>query len=252
MSAVLDFNHKKMREAQASDAINGHVEAALTKKNAAQIKREYLGASAIGAECQRQTQFEYAGAPREKPFTGQTLKIFDRGHVFEELARGWMIDAGFTIKSWNSQGEQFGFSQLEGRFKGHCDGILIDGPQIDGVTYPALWEHKGTGAKTFNAVSRNGLAKERPQYADQVAIYQAYLKLTDNPCIFTITNTDSCEQLHLLIPYDPERAQTASDRAVRIVEATAAGELLPRPFANSDFHVCKWCPFAKRCWSLPS
>lgn len=241
-----------MKEARASDAINAQVDAGLAKKRESQKARDYLGASSIGDACQRRTQFEYAGAPREKPFTGATLRIFDRGHVFEELARGWLIDAGFTVKSWNSQGQQFGFSQLDGKFRGHCDGVLIAGPEIHGTGYPALWEHKAVGAKTFNAVSKHGLAKERPVYADQVAIYQAYLNLTEHPAIFTLTNTDSCEQLHLLVPYDAQRAQAASDRAVLIVKATEAGELLPRAFANSDHFECKWCPFAERCWRLPS
>jgi hypothetical protein len=249
---MIDFNKHVMKEARASDAITDAIDKGLMKKQGAQKPRTYLGASSIGDACVRRTQFEYAGAAREKPFEGKTLRIFDRGHVFEELARGWLIDAGFTVKSWNSQGEQFGFSQLDGKFRGHCDGVLIDGPEIAGVDYPCLWEHKAVGAKTFNAVAKHGLAKERPVYADQVAIYQAYLTLTENPCIFTITNADSCEQLHLLIPYDAERAQHASDRAVLIVRATEAGELLPRPFANADFFECKWCAFAKRCWELPS
>lgn len=249
-AGAIDFNKRTMKEAKASDAINEKVDAGLTAKRSKQTARAYLGASSIGGPCERQTQFEYAGAPREKEHTGTTLRIFDRGHSFEELARGWMIDAGFEMKSWNSQGEQFGFSQLDGRFRGHCDGVIIRGPPIEGVGYPALWEHKAVGGKTFNAVAKHGLAKERPTYVDQVCLYQNYIQLADNPCIFTLTQADSCEQLHLLIPYDPERAQAASDRAVRIIQATEHGELLPRPFASRDYMECKWCPFTERCWSL--
>ena len=36
-----------------------------------------------------------------------------------------------------------------------------------------------------------GLVKSYPQYAAQVWLYQAYLDLTENPCLYTIVNADS-------------------------------------------------------------
>ncbi len=41
-----------------------------------------------------------------------------------------------------------------------------------------------------------------------------------------------------------------SDRAVRILQATDAGELLPRIARERDFHECRLCPWANRCWEL--
>lgn len=249
---VLDFNPKKMREAAASDAINAIVDAGLVAKRAKQPKRDYLGASAIGGPCARQTQFEYAGAPRDphKPWDGKILRIFDRGYSFEELAAAWLNDAGFKLSRWNPRTrEPYGFEQMGGRFKGHVDGVLLGGP--DAIQYPALWEHKALGNKSFNAIARNGLAREKPVYADQVAVYQAYLQLTENPAVFTVTNADTCEQQHLLVPYDAERAQAASDRAVKIINATDAGELLPRAFSKADHFECRFCAFAQRCWGMP-
>ncbi len=43
-----------------------------------------------------------------------------------------------------------------------------------------------------------------------------------------------------------------SDRGVRILRATDAGELLPRIAAHRDFFECRVCPWAGRCWSLPA
>ena len=39
-------------------------------------------------------------------------------------------------------------------------------------------------------------------------------------------------------------------RGVRILQATDAGELLPRIAASADFFECRFCPWAARCWSL--
>jgi hypothetical protein len=35
---------------------------------------------------------------------------------------------------------------------------------------------------------------------------------------------------------------------VRIIQATEAGDLLPRAFAGPDYFECRFCPFAGRCW----
>jgi hypothetical protein len=251
MGETLDFNRTVMKEAKASDAINAQLDAMLTKKRAGQARREYVGASGIGGSCERAIQFEFAGAPREKDFPPATLRKFDIGHHFEELSRFWFTDAGFKLVQHNQRtGALYGFSQLDGAFKGHPDGVFIDGPDV--LKYPALWEHKAVGAKTFREIDKHGLKKARPTYYAQVAIYQAYLGLTENPAVFTITNTDGGEQLHLSIPFDAEEAQRASDRAVRIVNATRAGDLLPRPFASADYFECKFCAFAGRCWGMAS
>lgn len=248
-AAVLDFNKRTHKEQHASDAINEAVDAGLNAKRAKQERRQYLGASAIGHECERSIQFEYAGAPREKDFSPTTLRKFDLGHMGEEISRAWFTDAGFHLTQRNQRtGALYAFSQLDGRFRGHPDGVFIGGPAV--MSYPALWECKSVGGKTAREIERHGLKKSRPGYYAQVAIYQAYLGLADNPAIFTVNNLDTGEQLHLTIEFDGEEAQRMSDRAVRIVKATEAHELLPRPFSDETHFVCRMCAFAKRCWEL--
>jgi hypothetical protein len=99
------------------------------------------------------------------------------------------------------------------------------------------------------AVERDGLEKTFPQYAAQISLYQAYLDVT-NPALFTVTNADTCEWLHFLVPFNAERAQYWSDRAVNIIEATRAGELLPRAFDDPEDWRCRLCPHKERCWGL--
>lgn len=248
---TLDFNKTVLKEQAASEGINAVINAQIRKQNDDQERRTYLGASVIGKECTRALQFELAGAPKEKGFGDLTLRKFQLGHVGEEIAREWFWRAGFDLVQKNQRtGQPFRFMQLNERFAGTPDGVFIKGPAIEGVGYPCLWEAKSVGNKTFNEIKKHGLKKSRPTYYAQVAIYQAYLNLTDHPCIFTVTNLDSGDQLHLLIPFDAEEAQRMTDRAVQIVSATDAGELLPRPFPDAEYYVCKFCDFAKRCWGL--
>ncbi|MDG4603634.1 MAG: hypothetical protein P9C55_12830, partial [Defluviicoccus sp.] len=51
------------------------------------------------------------------------------------------------------------------------------------------------------------------------------------------------------IVFDPAAAQALSDKAVAVIRAADAGELLPRIAAASDFYLCRTCAYAKRCWA---
>lgn len=246
---TLDFNRSVNKEHAASDAINSVLNASLRKANDSQGRRTYVGASAIGGECARALQFEYAGAKKEKEFPDLTLRKFQLGHHNEELARWWFKDAGFNLVQKTEKGP-FRFSELDGRFAGTPDGVFLSGPAITGVGYPCLWECKSVGSKTYKQIEKDGLKKARFTYFAQVQIYMAYLDLMAHPTIFTVTNLDTGEQLHLLIPFDGEVAQAMSDRAVQIIKATEAGDLLPRAFNDQSHFICKWCSFSERCWGM--
>jgi hypothetical protein len=94
------------------------------------------------------------------------------------------------------------------------------------------------------------LAMAYPQYAVQVALYQAYLGLWKTAAIFTAVNADTCERLHVLVPFDRALAQWHSDAAVRVINATHAGELLPRVTDKPNDWRCKMCGHRERCWSV--
>jgi hypothetical protein len=125
--------------------------------------------------------------------------------------------------------------------------MIVAGPDLLGVSYPCLWEHKCVKAKGWRAIERDGLTGFYDIYAAQVALYQAYLDVT-NPALFSVVNADTCERLHFLVPFDAQLAQTASDRAVTVIEGTRAGELLPRITEDANDWRCKMCSWRERCW----
>ena len=110
-----------------------------------------------------------------------------------------------TCRTERADGRQFGFSALDGRFKGHIDGCLVAGPVP--LAYPALWENKALGAASWKDVVKRGLTLSKPVYAAQIALYQAYLELP-NPALFTALNRDTMELYSELVPFDPSLAQT--------------------------------------------
>jgi hypothetical protein len=239
---VLNLNRQTLSLEPINVALNAAIERAAAA--VAELPRPYLGASILGHDCARKVQFDWWGKP-ELP--ARVRMIFDRGHFFEERARQLLVAAGFKF----APPEAYAFSAVGGALRGHADGILIHGPDLSGayVIYPLVWEHKAVNAKNFRAIERDGLVRAFPQYAAQTAIYQAYLEVT-NPALFTVTNADTCEQLHLFVPFDAERAQFWSDRAANIIAATRAGELLPRAYDDPEDWRCRICPHKERCWGV--
>src|SRR4029077_10143769 len=111
--------------------------------------RQYLGASSIGSGCLRRVQFDWMC---DAQFPARTLDIFARGNFFEEVSRQRLISVGFKF----APKAQLGFKSAGGLFRGHADGILIDGPSLPDLIFPAIWEHKALKAKSWRAIERDG------------------------------------------------------------------------------------------------
>ena len=237
-----DFNRTELSALPVSIAINALLEEGV--REVGEPTRGYLGASSIGSECLRQIQFDWM-CDQQHPL--QARDRFSRGHFLEQLSRDHFARARFEF----AEQDRLKFEALDGLLKGHADGIFVTGPKIADVSYPALWEHKGLASKGFKTIERDGLRQAYPQYAVQVALYQHFLGVDANPAIFTITNADTCERLHILVPYDAEFARTWIQRAEIVIQATRAGELLPRAYDDPDKWPCKQCSHVKRCWGQP-
>lgn len=251
---MLDYNHT----ANFAEQVNALIDTALVAENQTQPSRRYLGGSRLGVACDRALQFEYAQAPKDdgRDFDGQTLRIFAAGHLFEDMAIRWLRLAGFdlyTTKGNRPSCEQFGFSVAAGRIRGHVDGIIAGASNGLLSGFPALWECKSLNAKSWKDTVKRGLAVSKPVYAAQIAVYQAYMEATvpgisSNPALFMAINKDTAELHHELVPFDGALAQRMSDKGVRIIQATEAGELLPRIAQSADFFECRFCSWSDRCW----
>ncbi len=238
---MLDFNRTNISASDISKLINAVMDAGALAEEREQ-RRTYLGASAIGSECLRKVQYDWT---RDSTHPARTKRIFARGHAFEEITVRALATAGFRMERGTAR---TGFSAAGDLFKGHADGILLDGPTF--LKYPALWEHKALGSSGWKKLEKDGVRKAYPQYYDQCQLYMAYLGLDTNPALFTAVNSDTCEILHELIEFDAEAAQAASDRAVSVIRATQAGELMPRitDKGPTDWR-CKMCSHSTECWS---
>lgn len=245
---TINLNSSRMRRMTGTTEISELVDRAALEKSARERRRQYVGASAIGGPCERQTQFEYMGALPDADWQDnpRMVRIRKRGHVYEDEAISWLTDAGFKFKPIEP-GKQLRFVAAEGEFSGGVDGVIEDGP-ID-LPYPFLWEHKALGAKSWGEIDRRGVRKAKPVYAGQIATYQAYLEL-ENPCLFQATNMDSMRIIFEWVPFDADLAQRLSDRAVEIILDTRAGILRPRISNDRTKYPCMFCRFKNNCHDM--
>lgn len=265
---MIDLNHgsgcqyeSPSRSPGIAVAVNAAIDAALSACDRAQPPRRYVSTSGLGRECLRQIQYDYLAVPKDegREFEPNTLRIFEAGHRAEDIVADWLRAAGFDLRSRRSDGRQFGYSSLDGRFRGHIDGCLVGGPVA--MDFPALWENKAVGAAPWKEIVKRGVVLARPIYAAQIALYQAYLDLP-NPALFTALNRDAFELHCELVPFNSGLAQHASDRAVEIVRASEARELLPRAAIDRSSAICRggwaageWhapCAWQDRCWRAAS
>lgn len=242
---MMDFNSSK----SFSASLQALLDKAIQQGHAQQAKRHYLGASRLGVDCERMLQYEYQHTPvdEDKLFSGRILRVFERGHRLEDAMSGWLTQAGFTLITHDSQGKQMGFEALDGRLQGHVDGLIVQAP--DGIIdTPCLWENKALKNSSFNALKKHKLAVAHPVYAAQMAVYQAYMGWHHNPALFTAINSDTMEVYAERVVFDAPLAQRMSDRAVKVITATQAGETLPRSTASKEHFTCNLCAYQQRCW----
>lgn len=211
-------------------------------------RRDYLGASLIGNECSRQIWYEYVGAEKAD-FEAETLWNFERGHREEDI----LIDRlrlvpGIEIWTKDNDGKQYGFSDLDGKFRGHVDGFvrgLLQAPKTVHVL-----EIKSSGHKKFGEFKKSkekfgdklALKNWNMNYWVQAQIYMLEFKLERH---YTIVGLAGCTDMESCrTEFDRDIALHYKDRANMIINSKTPPSRISE---KSDYFQCKWCSFAKVC-----
>lgn len=220
-------------------AIEQHINAAT--EAVVEEPRNYLGISSWGTACERALWYKANGF-KEKMRPARMFAIAQVGHLGESIVQTMLERAGFHVI-----GQQTEISDLDGKLKGHCDGIIIEGPAFPDVTYPALWENKFKGDKYWKQIAKKGVEEAEPGYWAQLHCYMAYLEL---PCaLFTAVNRDSGELYLEVVQCNLAIAEKYQLRAIRVVEAGSPDEV-GRISDDPDNWQCAWCDFRKECYGL--
>lgn len=253
---MLDLNSKS----GLSDRVNFLVDAGIDSR-VDEEPRRYLGCSAVGGECERAVQYEalttvFRGISHVVPsgtaaivFPPRTRRIFERGHLVEKCAAGWLRRAGFVLETLDPlTSDQREISFLGGRVLGHCDGILLHwlGVGTSPVQLPALWECKCLGHKWVSAMRRNGVRRSHPKYWAQMQLYMGGLRLQRG--LITAVDADTMELRHELVEFDETAFKALLARAEHVLTCSEAGEMVPRCATTPAALECKMCHWAEACW----
>ena len=239
---MIDFNSKSI----LADRINHLIDKQIDATTPASQARGYLGASVVGHHCERAVQFQLLAARGEverKIPAARIMRIFDRGNEYEEKARQWLIKAGFIF------GQQRGFEDFGGQFRGHVDGVIVGWDDLTvecPLPLPALWENKCLGAKSWNKLEKERLKEYSSTYYTQVQLYMHYTGLKQ--CLFTAVNADTMELYHELVAYNAMDAELARSRVVTVINASDEGRMFDRCINVRNFYLCKMCDWQARCW----
>ena len=210
--------------------------------------RNYLGASSIGRECARELWYGYNGNTPNH-FDAYSLMNFEDGHRTEDLTaeRLRLVD-GIELWTHDKNGKQFGFSDFDGQFRGHYDGIIKGLLQAPKKLH--VWECKASGQKKFDEFvkikqrlgEKMTLKEWNFVYYIQAQIYMHYTNIDRHYLTVSLAggrDYDSCRT-----EYVPEVAEQYRARAEKIIKAK---EPPPRINEKPDFYICRFCNYKDIC-----
>jgi len=227
------------------DAIDRAIEA----QENAQPSRTYLGMSSIGRPCWREGwySFRWCGP---SIFPAAAHKRFHDGHHGEAIqAQRLRLVEGITLHTLDPRtGQQFGYSDIGGHFRGHMDGVILGLLQAP-KTYH-VWEHKQVDddkqAKLLKAKQEHGekaaLQAWDEVYYAQGVLYMNYSGLERH--YLTCANAGGRHTISVRTEPDPRTARAMIEKARTIITSP---EPLSRLSERPDWYQCKSCAFHGLC-----
>lgn len=224
--------------------------AIMEAQNRLERPRPYLGMSAIGEDCERRLWYGFRWClPAGGGFDAKGLSNVQDGHRSEDvMAERLRAVPGVQLLTLDpTTGRQFGFSDVAGHFRGHCDGVargLLQAPKAWHI-----WEHKASEkgpaelAKHKAADEKTALAKWNATYHAQAVLYMHYAEMDRHYL--------TCSSPGARLPVTSVRTNAAPDEAARLIakaERVIFAAEPPAGLSDDPAHFkCKWCPASTVC-----
>lgn len=234
--------------AYMGDPLIAAIDRVLLNKYDAEKPRDYIGASSIGDDCSRKLWYKLQG--KKERFDPDAIKKIEDGHTTEAKIVSWLRAVpGIELHTHDEHGEQYGFSDLDGKFKGHYDGVVLGLPQSPKTWH--IFEVKCVGDKYFRELKKivdligekEALQKWRPVYYAQAVLYMWYEKLDRHVTI--VATPGGRELMSIRTESNAAYAKALRDKAARIIAAQEP----PERVGGKDFWACKQCSFYGECHS---
>jgi len=207
-------------------------------------QRGYIGASSIGAACDRRIWNQFHWVDSEK-MSARSLKAIADGHHSEGVMadRLRLVD-GISLHTHQENGEQFGFE--DGHIRGHLDGIIFG---LEHSQEGHVWEHKCVNVEKFEKLIKLKVKDETLAllewdeiYFAQAQLYMHYFNIKWH--YLTVCTPGSRNETACFTAYNPDAANHYIERANKIISADKPP---PRISESASWFQCKWCPFTDNC-----
>lgn len=203
--------------------------------------RTYLGASAVGAECERQLWYTFRHVGREK-FPGRVLRLFETGHLEEARFARDLRSIGIEVEDVDPvTGRQWAYSAFGGHGRGHGDGRVRGVPGFPDDEW-MLVEMKTHSAKSFAHMQAHGVYASKPQHYAQMQIYMHLGKFQHG--LYLAKNKDDDDLYMEVVPYCEDDAKHLMARWGRIIFAEDPPAQVS---GNPAVPPCRWCPLKDHC-----
>ena len=202
--------------------------------------RGYLGMSSIGQPCDLAIWYSWRHTSGSLP--GRVLMIFEFGHLVEQILAG-ALRKSFHLENAYPE-EQLTFSDFNGLFKGHPDGVIEFSQGSKGIL-----EIKSANQNKFNQLKKDGVLEVYPAYYVQMQLYMWYSGLSKALLLVFCKNDSSIYEE--VIDFDEDYANFYRRRAARLLQThDDTGRIYMPARASEDVkaEVCQWCRYKVACF----
>jgi hypothetical protein len=211
--------------------------------NNGDFRRDHLGASLIGTECERALwySFRWCTAPT---FDGRMLRLFRTGSREEDRVINDLRNIGATVYCVDEvTGMQIHHGYIGGHFAGSLDGKVIGIPDAPKTMH--VLEVKTTNTKGFNELKKKGVKVAKFLHWCQMQTYMGWEKL-DRALYVCVCKED--DRIHIeRVHFDKDMFNRINDKAQRIVLADTPGFKICD--SESDFR-CRFCDHKETCHGI--
>jgi hypothetical protein len=224
--------------------------------------RTHMGASLIGGKCARAVWYGFNWARKPK-FSGQTLRLFNRGHLEEARFIACLLTIGCRVVQQDENGKQFRISEMGGHYGGSGDGLALGVPDLPPTTW-ALCEFKTHNNKSFEELAGKnfkkyiahlfdsskpyhpfdgqGVRAAKPEHYIQMQQYMRKMGLA--AALYVAVNKDNDCLYAEIVLLDEATADEFLGRAHKLVPMRQAPAKMSETPGNFE---CKWCDFYRIC-----
>lgn len=241
-----------IRAPQQPDLLLQAIYAHIEDEAAKEPKRHYIGASSIGDDCELKLWMQFRYPQLAKRRKAELIMAANDGHHSELVIADYIGKIPqVELITRGADGKQLGFSDLDGLYKGHYDGMIIGVPQAPKTMH--IWEHKSKNEKYYdklttlkNTLDEKEVLKEWDySYYCQAVVYMEYSGASRHYMTVAKAGTRALQSLRT--NENPALAKLLREKAQRIINYPSQPVGISE---NPSFWKCKWCDFSESCPSI--